>query len=1186
MYLKALEIHGFKSFPDKTRLTFEKDITAIVGPNGSGKSNISDAILWVMGEQRSKALRGGKMEDVIFGGTQKRNQMGFAQVSLILDNRDRLLGVESDEVAITRRYYRNGDSAYSINNEQVRLRDINELLMDTGLGRDGYSIIGQGRIAEIISAKSGDRREIFEEASGISRFRYRKEEAERKLAKTDENLLRVQDKIDELELQLTPLKKQSENAVKFLELREEQKQAEVSAWMESLDRLGEQLKKATEELKTAEASRDEAKSQMDELYEDAEKMTEKIYDNDLKTEDLRTLLRQTETTASDCESSIAVLGANIENNEKSVERLMLDIAEQESQERSFREKIEEHNKKLQSSQLTKNAIEEELSALFATIRDSENQKGEHEKEFATLTERESAISEKLTHAKAVLDMILNSERELVNRKQICMDEQSVAKEKCRETESLLKEKRDELSKISDRIDELKNVISGYRLRETGRISNVQKFREKHTKLTIDVKSAESRMKILSDMEREFEGFSKAVKIVMRETERGLLKGVHGPVASLLTVPDDYALAVETAIGGAMQNIVVDTPEVGKTAIEMLKRKDGGRGTFMPISTMRGGVLNNAPKGDEGYVGIASELVKFDEKYRNIFENILGRTIVAESLSDAVAIAKKHDNKFRIVTIDGQMINAGGSMSGGSAVRGAGILSRANELKKLTETVDTLNAELSVCEGEYNQAERELANVKFELEVAQNESDEAQIEQNKLNSEILQYNMLAHSAEKNEATLAEEISTITQKLSENEAKKVELTSECETAENELSEVRKTAMGLSANRTEFEEMRRELDEKISLKREEKATVDAEIEATLGAVSQLNELCDNISNTKGDRSTVISEIDGKTEELKRELMERNLRLNEITNSADKLRQSVADSTKRRMEIEGQRTKCEKEAKEKNNELIDLERLVAKLEQKKVSVDMEEKQILDKLWDNYELSRSTAMSLRQPVENMTELQKKIAQLRRAISSLGTPNIGAIEEYERVKERYEFLTEQRDDVQKSKRELLKIINEITNEMKEIFIKQFNIINECFKKTFLELFGGGRASLILEDMDNVLDCGIEIKVQPPGKALSTISLMSGGEKAFVAIALYFSIIKVRPTPFCVMDEIEAALDDANVFRYAEYMRKLTSKTQFIAITHRRGTMESADVLYGVTMQEKGVSKILEMDVEEAEKALE
>ncbi len=1185
MYLKALEIHGFKSFPDKTRLSFEKDMTAIVGPNGSGKSNISDAILWVMGEQRTKALRGGKMEDVIFGGTEKRKAMGFAQVSLILDNSDRTLKIESPEVIITRKYYRSGDSEYYINRESVRLRDINELLMDTGLGRDGYSIIGQGRISEIISAKSGDRREIFEEASGISRFRYRKEEAERKLSKTDENLLRVQDKIDELELQLNPLKKQAENAKKFLELREEQKQAEVSAWMETLDRLGEQLKRATDELVTAEKERDEAKEQMEELYQNAEDLTEKIYDNDMSTENLRTLLRQTETTASDCESSIAVLGANIENNTSSIERLMTDIAEQESQERSLREKIDEHSAKIKASEALKTAIEKELSELFATIRDSEAQKGEHEKEFATLAERESSVSEKLTHAKAVLDMLSHSETELKYRRESCQDEQKTAEQKQQETETLLREKRSEFSKVTERIDELKNIISGYRLRETGRISNVQKFREKHTKLTIDVKSAESRMKLLSDMEREFEGFSKAVKIVMRETERGVLNGVHGPVASLVRVPDEFALAIETAIGGAMQNIVVDSPEVGKTAIEMLKRKDGGRGTFMPISSMRGGVLNNAPSGEDGFVGIASELIAFDNRYRNIFENILGRTIVAESLSDAVAIAKKYDNRFRIVTTDGQMINAGGSMSGGSAVRGAGILSRANELKKLNETVETMRKELLDCETEYGEAERELASIKYEIEVRQNESDEAQILQNQLNSEILQYNMLAHSAEKNAMTLAEEMSAISEKLAENIAKKSELENECESSENELSEVREIASGLTANRFEFEEKRRELDEKISVKREEKATVDAEIEATLSAISQLNELCENVLSTKGDRTGVINEIEGKTAELKRELDERNLRLNEINASADKLRQSVSDSTARRMEIEASRTKCEKEAKEKNNILIDLERLVAKLEQKKISVDMEEKQILDKLWDNYELSRSAAQNMREPVENMTELHKKIAQIRKSVSALGTPNIGAIEEYERVKERYEFLTEQRDDVQKAKRELLKIIAEITNEMKEIFVKQFKIINECFKKTFLELFGGGRAALILEDEENVLDCGIEIKVQPPGKALSTISLMSGGEKAFVAIALYFSIIKVRPTPFCIMDEIEAALDDANVFRYAEYMRKLTDKTQFVAITHRRGTMESADVLYGVTMQEKGVSNILEMDVEEAEKAL-
>ncbi|MGE4353110.1 MAG: chromosome segregation protein SMC [Oscillospiraceae bacterium] len=1185
MYLKALEIQGFKSFPEKTTLSFEKDITAIVGPNGSGKSNISDAILWVMGEQRSRALRGGKMEDVIFGGTEKRNAMGFAQVSLILENSTRLLNLDSSEVMITRRYYRSGESEYYINREPVRLRDINELLMDTGLGRDGYSIIGQGRIAEIISAKSTDRREIFEAAAGISRYRYRKEEAERKLVKTDENLLRVNDKIDELALQVTPLKKQAEDAKNYLRLRDELKQAEVSVWLETLDRLRAQAQTTEADFASAGKARDEAKQEMDKFYADAENFSEKMREKDIETESTRELLGQTEAMAGECESAMAVLRTNLENNSQSIQRIMSDLQEQEARANELGGQIADHERRLLSIEEEKGKRAAEMQTLNDAIRENETSNDESERALSQLIARENAVGDALTHSRTVVTMLADSAQELMDRETACAQETAAAESRRTEACSQLGADKKRLCEAEEKLSGLNNVISGYRLRVQGREAKVRELGDQHTKLTIDCRSVESRITMLAEMEKEFEGFSKAVKTVMREAERGTLRGVHGPVASLLRADERYALAIETAIGGAMQNIVVDTPEVGKAAIEMLKTRDAGRGTFLPVSAIRGSTMARLPDNAPGYLGLAIELVSFDPQYRGIFENLLGRTVVTETLGDAVSIARKFNNKFRIVSLDGQLINAGGSMTGGSTARGTGILSRANELKRLRERIVGMKDRLHDCETELNEANRELSAAKYEMTVAQEEQSAAQAEHGRINSAVEQGKLLLKTIDESLDALDEEKRAVAQKLRDNRDRTAETQKKCEQLQTELETLREQSASLSCGRETFETRRRALEEDRAKLREATASLDAEAETTRRTIAQMTELRDNLRGASGGRAETIAGIEAKSADLKLELEARERRLTEINTKIASLKQRISDCIAMRMTLEGKRVGAEKAGKDKNNALIDLERLCAKIEQKKLAAEMEEKQIVDKLWDSYELSHTAAQNMRRAIENMPAAQKRIGELKRAISALGNPNLGAIDEYARVSERYDFLTEQRDDVEKAKRELQAIISDITKEMKEIFTHEFNAIGESFRQTFLELFGGGRAALILEDEANVLDCGIEIRVQPPGKALSTISLLSGGEKAFVAIALYFAIMKVRPTPFCVMDEIEAALDDANVIRFAEYMRNFTNKTQFLVITHRRGTMEQADILYGVTMQEKGVSKVIEMDVDEAEKTL-
>ena len=1004
MYLKALEIQGFKSFPDKTRLTFEKDITAIVGPNGSGKSNISDAILWVMGEQRSKALRGTKMEDVIFGGTEKRGKLGFAQVSLIIDNSAHIFDSDSSEIMLTRRYYRSGESEYYINRESVRLKDINSLLMDTGLGRDGYSIIGQGRIAEIVSTKSTDRREVFEEAAGISRFRYRKEEAERKLEKTEENLLRINDKIEELEMQVGPLKKQAETAKRYLVLRDELRVKEISVWMETLDKLRSQSEAIALEYSQTSDALEKAREELKALYASSGSISERMHQKDVETEQARERLSAAESAAAECESAAAVLRANVKSSTESMQRMLSDIAQQESRAAEVRGRMDEGNKRIAQ-------IGQELEALEEQTKQNNN------------------------------------------------------------------------------------VLDGCRMKLKSREDMVNQLAEKLSQLSVDGRSMDSRIRMLTEMEKDFEGYSKAVKTVMREAERGTLRGIHGPVANLVKADEECALAIETALGAAAQNIVTDTQNDGRSAIELLKRRDAGRATFLPVDTIRGSVMRDAPVNDPGFVGVAYDLVKFAPQYKDIFANLLGRTVIAETLGDAVRMSKANGNRLRIVTLDGQLINAGGSMTGGSAAKGSGILSRANELEKLKKQRVKLAEKEKDSSVELERARTNLSGIRYQLDMAL--EDQA----------------------------------------------------------------------------------ELKSRVS-------SFEAERRATENAVKQLEVLLDSLSGDSEKRRLAVESAEQEIEKLKERLAEKGKRLEEINGVISGIRQEIARISDQKLELEKKRTFAEKEAQQRNADIIELERRAAKTEQKKLAAEMEEKQLLDKLWDNYELSHSAAEELRRPVENLQKANREMGELRRQISALGNPNLGAIDEYERVNTRYEFLTGQRDDVDKAKTELVDIIKEITGEMKEVFLRQFRAIDESFRQTFLELFGGGKAALVLEDESNVLECGIEIKVQPPGKVLSNISLLSGGEMAFVAIALYFAILKVRPTPFCVMDEIDAALDEANVTRYAQYMRRMAEKTQFLVITHRRGTMEEADMLYGVTMQEKGVSTVIELDLESAQKTIE
>ena len=1185
MYLKALEIQGFKSFADKTTLTFEKDITAIVGPNGSGKSNISDALLWVMGEQRSKALRGGKMEDVIFGGTEKRSPLGFAQVSLTLDNSAGVFPIDTPELIITRRYYRTGESEYFINREAVRLKDINELLMDTGLGRDGYSIIGQGRIAEIVSARSTDRREVFEEAAGISRYRYRKEEAERRLERTEENLLRVNDKIEELKMQVGPLEKQAETAKKFLVLRDEQRTLEISAWMETLDRLHEQSERVNADFEKANADLEGANRELEAIYAAGEEFSQQMRDFDLETEAVREKQAACEAAAGECEAAEAVARTNLENDEENMRRLRSEMDEQSGRADSLRRQAEEQSKRMEEIGvlLAKNTLAAQTLKLEAERSAAEAD--EAQQGLTALVAEENAFAEALARADATLAMLHDRVGELEARKSGIGDDVLSAEAKYQEISTALRAATKEFDAAKERVDELNNVISGHKLLMSSRESAVRELTEKHNSLTVEQRAAASRAQMLREMEKEYEGMGKAVKTVMLQSQRGTLRGVHGPVASLITAEDRYTIAIETALGPALQHIVVDNQKCGQAAIEMLKRTDSGRDTFIPLDATKPYTLQTVPKGEPGFLGIASALVKYDRRYANVIENLLGRTVVAETLSDAVEMSRKYKNTLRIVTLDGQMINAGGSMTGGSAARNVGILSRANELKKLESKLEKLTDQLKDSAEALAEAERVLFGAKYESEVAAAELSEATEALHKAENTVSQYKLLRSALDENLEALDQEKTTLSADVKETEKRISDTEAEKKHAEAELERVRAEIGRMSEGRAAFEQQRAELGEKLTALRTEAASLEAERETVERSSAALKELLEALSGDSAQRQNALDALAQHADELRVQLQQTAEKAAELRRQAETHRAAISELSARKMETEGRRGRNDKLAQEKNREILDLQSVSARCEQKKLSAEMEEKQIVDKLWDNYELSRTAAQALRQPVESMTAANKRIAELRREIGKLGSVNVGAIEEYARVRERYDFLTTQRDDVEKAKRDLLKIINEITGEMREIFLQQFAAINDCFRNVFLELFGGGKAALVLEDPEDPLGCGIEIRVQPPGKAVTTISLLSGGEKSFVAIALYFAIMKVRPTPFCVMDEIDAALDEANLERYADYMRKMAGSTQFIVITHHRATMEEADVLYGVTMQEKGVTTVLNVDLDEAERSI-
>ena len=1186
MYLKALEIQGFKSFPDKTVLSFGEDITAIVGPNGSGKSNISDAIRWVMGEQSTKALRGGKMEDVIFGGTAVRKQQGFAEVSLILDNSDHIFPLEESEVMVTRRYYRSGESEYYINRRSVRLKDVNELFMDTGLGREGYSIIGQGRIDEILSVKSGDRREIFEEAAGISRFRHRKEEAERKLERTQENLVRITDKIDELELQVEPLRQQSEKAKKFLILRDELRGLEISLWLDQLEKIRAGSIKTLSDYENALRQKGEVQQQVEQLYAAAETFSAQMREKDVEAEGVRFQMMQREADANGLENAIAVLKTNIQNNLENRDRIQRELEQQEGRADSIAAQIGERQARLEELDGQAAGLRKELAHRQDEASSASRSAGVIAQELEQLRQKEAVENASAAEAKALISALAAAAQEVLDRDETVRQELSAGEERLNEAEETRRQAAQELDQAREDKDSLQNIISGYALRLETRQRKAREAEERHVKLQMEDNALNSRIHMLSEMEKMYEGYSKAVKLVMGESRKGQLRGIHGPVAGLIHVPDAYTVAIEIALGGAMQHIVVEREEDGKTAIQFLKRRDGGRSTFLPLTSMRpSDFKDQGVRNEPGFVGLGSELIQFDSKYEKVFSNLLGRTVVAEDMDKAIAMARKYSYRFKIVTLDGQVLNPGGSMTGGSVSRSAGILSRANELERLAQQREGVARQLADAARAMEETRREATAAAYEMETAQAQQRRHEDDILKLEERLGHLDTQLADLKKQRADQKGELELLQTRSAQIEADTRAARARVESLEGAAAALRAEAEGKVKGQSDAQERAAAIGEAIAELNMRLAALEAESQAVRQSMTELEQLRRDLSGDKAEREQMLTQFQEKNDSLEQEIGEKERQLQIIRRENGERQETIARINDEKLALEAQRNQADKDARDRNSALLGLEREVSVLEQKKAAAAMEEKNLLDKLWETYELSHQAAMAQRVELESVPKAQRRVGELKKSISSLGNINLDAIEEFQRINERYTYLTDQRDDVLKSKKELEGIIADITEEMRAIFAKQFAILNEAFQQTFVELFRGGKATLELEDPEDILNCGIEIKVQPPGKALKVLSLLSGGEKAFVAIALYFAILKVRPTPFVVMDEIEAALDDANVVRFAHYMRQMADKTQFIVITHRRGTMEEADVLYGVTMQEQGISRMLTINLNDVEKEL-
>lgn len=1182
MYLKRLELQGFKSFADKTILELMPGITTVIGPNGSGKSNISDAIRWVLGEQSMKSLRGTKSMDIIFAGTQNRKSLGFAEASLVFDNSDGALPIEYTEVTVTRKIYRSGETGYFINKVPCRLKDVLELFMDTGIGKDGYSIIGQGKIDEILSNKSEDRRHIFEEAAGIVKYRTRKQESEKKLEHTKLNLLRINDILTEIEGNLEPLQIQADKAKKYLNLREELKSIEIGLFVYNIEKYKQELEKVVQDIDIMQTQcndeegrlerikilKEELKSSIDEITETIENMSNIGFESQKQIEQLN--------------SDINVAKTRIANNNENNDRYLKEIDEQNAKIQELKEEIEQKEAKKDNLKQNKEKFEKELN--------------EKQEELDKLTEKLSSKELEIEGYKHTVEENTDKKYELqseINAQNINYQNfekrQVQIKQEMQSTISELDSTRLNKEDIAKQFNEIENKKN----KAQNSLNEVAKQREEANQkiksfesniniLSSEMRIKESRLKFLIETEKEKEGYIKSVKSLLKDCEniKELGKGMNGVLANIIEVPDELQTAIEMCLGASLQNIVTETETDAKRLVEHLRKNNLGRASFLPISSVKGRKLDKIKGNESGVVGIASDLVKYNKKYEQIILNLLGRTVIVDNMDTAIRVAKQNDYTFRIVTTEGDLINPSGAITGGSvAKKTVNILGRSKEIEKLEKEVNELKVKIKKLEDEKQEYEESIEGI---LELSANlekELQEIDITYATEKQKVISINENIEKLEKRLNRLKEEQANLEKQKEEAVSTKGDLQVEINKIVEQNGELSKIINEFAELNKDDQKYIDDLNFDITNLKISVSSFD-ESEASIQEIQErINQELENAHTSIENKNAQIEQIKKDNEELEKSIQDTLQKIEEVRESVNSSSSKIEELKKERAQKSEKLSKQEDEITVKFKVIEDLKGQLVKLDVKKTKIDEDINDVINKMWEEYELTPNNAEQYQKP-ENVALTQKRVNNLRTEIRELGSVNINAIEEYKNLKDRYDFMSEQRLDLENTMSKLRKVISDMTQIMKEQFKEKFKVINKNFGEVFAELFGGGKAELTLEDEENILECGIEITVQPPGKKLQNMMLLSGGEKAFTAIALLFAILKINPAPFCVLDEIEAALDDVNVFRYADYLKKFTEHTQFLVITHRKGTMEAADSVYGVTMEESGISKLLSMKLKQ------
>ena len=1183
MVFKELEIQGFKSFPDKVKITFDAGVTGVVGPNGSGKSNLSDAVRWVLGETSSRQLRAaGKMEDVIFGGTRRRSAMGFASVRLTLDNTGHTLDVDADEVTIGRKYYRSGDSEYTINGQVCRLRDVYELLLDTGIGRDGYSVIGQGRIAEIVAAKSSERREIFEEACGIAKYRYRKTEAERRLAAAGENLERLRDILGELESRVGPLEKESAKAQKFLELSEQRKTLEVTLWTDSVHRARDTVRQQVRDYETAQADYERFDGEAKAAEQEAEEIRMQAQQLTIAVERLNGDIRSITEQISGSDSRIAVLENDILRNEESIASLRSEIEAGEQDGAEADAALQRHRAVAAKMEAEGEKLAAEIDALNAELEqlaDASNASGARKD---TLRAEITDLTAKRTEAQVAQAAAEAAEE--TARQRLPALEQAV-QEGTDQWETARQDLTDTIryrEMLTENEKQLANVRSGLELKLKNRKAALDEADTAEQRLGRELDAARQRLSVLRELEKNMDGYQNSVKAVMRAAGARRLRGIIGPVSAILKVEPGCEVAVETALGAALQNIVVENEAAAKAAIALLRSDNAGRATFLPLDTVQPGVFRGRLSGT---ARLASSLVQADARYDNIVSNLLGRIIVVEDINEASRMARDNGFRSRVVTMDGQVINAGGSFTGGSVQRSAGLFTRKQEMEELRIRAAKLQKDCLAAQEKTDQCKEQVDALQAELTATASEQITAANDRVRAEAEQKRLEAAAAQLETARNARRQEIDTLQAALADSRAKaedaaklQAELTAKIDRRTAEMSRI-------AEGDDSFLTRQNALAQDLSAKRLEQVTRQKDAELAYSQIAALEQRARDAAARRTSLEESVAALAARSDACRAEIADiRQTRADSQTTIAQK-EAEIREATQKRLARQQAETETLARARTAADSREEMSREMARLAERKAAAESEYDQTVAKLWDEYQLSVSQAEALCVEFDSLPALRAQVADLRGKIRALGSVNVSAIEEYKEVKARYDALVTQVTDVEESRNELSRMISKLSAQMREIFTDSFRAINENFGRVFAELFGGGEASLMLEDESDVLSSGIGIRVAPPGKVIKNLEALSGGEQALVAISFYFAILAVNPAPFCILDEIEAALDDANVVRFAQYLRRVSDKTQFIVITHRRGTMEAANVLYGVTMQEDGVSKLLKLDLEQVDATL-